>query len=252
VYATVVEEVLREFYFANIGGAVWGTMKRQASETFAEPGTGPARGGRYFLQRLGALLRGGAGPEVSVVGHSAGGIYACHLLRHAHEQRGQALPAKFAFKHLLLMAPACDFRLFDSVCALRPRPFASLRMYALQDQLESGYWEVRFLYPRSLLYLVSGAFEEEADGEASAFDLPLVGMERYYTLAKVYKEPEVERVRQLLAAKGPARQVWSVSAADAGPGLGADSRKHGEFFLDSQSQPTLAMASALHVLAHGV
>jgi hypothetical protein len=248
VYATVVEEVLREYYFANLGAAVWGTMKRQTSETFADPGDGPARAGRYFLERLAPLLRGANAPEFSVLGHSAGGIYACHLLRHLHEQRGKSLPANFAAKHLLLMAPACSYSLFDEVCALDPLPFQSFRLFALKDELESGYWEVPVLYPRSLLYLVSGAFEKEADGEASASDLPLLGMERYSTRTRAYTSADIRRIRTFLGASGPARQVWSVS--NGGLGLMADSRKHGEFFL-AAGQPTQALASALHVLKNG-
>ena len=251
IYATVVEEVLREFYFTNVGAAVWGTMLRQTEQTFRAAPDGSPRGGRYFCNRLGLLLHRldqnqKPRPELSIVGHSAGAIYACHLLKYAHAQRGQDLPANFAFKHLLLLAPACDFRLFDTACALTPLPFESFRLFALRDQLESSYWEVPVLYPRSLLYLVSGAFEREADGETGAFDLPLVGMERYYTGTKAYPMPEVERARQFLGAPGPVRQVWSVNAGL--PGLNIDSEKHGEFFLTNQGAVTQVMQSVLDVL----
>ncbi len=39
VYATVVEEVLREFYFTNVGAVVWGRMRRGGSAR--TPSTGP-------------------------------------------------------------------------------------------------------------------------------------------------------------------------------------------------------------------
>jgi hypothetical protein len=249
LYATVVEEVLRQFYFTNVGAAVWGTMKRQASATFEGAGQAPVRGGWYLTQRLGALLKSGASPEISVVAHSAGAIYACHMLRHIQAARGSILPAGFAFKHLLLMAPACDFGLFQSVANLQPPLFEHFRMFALKDTLESGYWEVPVIYPRSLLYLVSGAFEIEADGSTGAYDLPLLGMERYLTGATIYGQPEIVGARQFLGAAGPSRQVWAIS--DGGDGLAADSHKHGEFWLDRDEKPSQAMRSAVYLLQHG-
>jgi hypothetical protein len=248
MYATVVEEVLRQFYFTNIGAAVWGTMKRQARATFEGAGQAPVRGGWYLMQRLGALLQPGAGPEISVVAHSAGAIYACHLLRHVQVVRGSAVPTGFAFKNLLMMAPACDFGLFQTAATLQPAPFEHFRMFALKDELESGYWEVPGVYPRSLLYLVSGAFE--SDETTGAYDLPLLGMERYIRNEAVYTQPEVIATRQFLSAAGPSRQVWAVS--DGSPGLAADSRRHCEFCLGPDGGPALAMRSAVHVLQHGV
>ena len=50
---------------------------------------------------------------------SAGAIYACHLMNYAHQARGQTAPQDFAFKNLVLMAPACDFRLFGGVLGMQ-------------------------------------------------------------------------------------------------------------------------------------
>jgi hypothetical protein len=38
LYTTVVEEVLREFYVANVGSAIWGMMKKDTEDTFANVG----------------------------------------------------------------------------------------------------------------------------------------------------------------------------------------------------------------------
>ena len=147
------------------------------------------------------------------------------------------------------MAPACDFALFASVLA--PAAFFdNVRVFALREALESGYWEVPAIYPRSLLYLVSGAFEVEAGPkQLGAYDLPLLGMERYYTSPKIYSQADVDRVRRFFAENPQRRQVWSVDPrAD---GLGCDTRKHGEFFLDADWKPTRAMNSLLYILTKG-
>jgi hypothetical protein len=223
-------------------------MKRQAEKAFADPGQRPARGGWRLVEVLGALLQSGP-REISIVGHSAGAIYASHLMNYVHKVRGQQVPADFVFKHVVFLAPACDVRSFDALLGLRPLPWEHFRLFALKDELESGYWEVPYLYPRSLLYLVSGAFEKEPDKETGAFDLPLLGMERYYSQVEAYKEEEVRRLRQFLVAEGEHRTVWSIHAG--GLGLQIDSRKHGEFFRDAHGEPAQAMKSVVHLLQHG-
>ncbi len=253
VYATVVEEVLRQFYGTNVGSAMWGTMKRQARAAFTDPGQAPVRCGWYLCERLGMMVSGGHAPQISIVAHSAGANYACHMVDYVGTTRGPVFPDGFAFKNLLLMAPACNFGLFDAITTAQPPVFENFRLFALKDELERGYWEVPVIYPRSLLYLVAGAFEKESDGSTGAYDLPLLGMERYYTQSETYKQPEIDRVRRFLGTTPPGRQVWSVSAG-GGLGLEADSRTHGRFFLDAEDppRPTQTMRSVLHVLKNGV
>jgi hypothetical protein len=248
VYATVVEEVLREFYVGAIGAELWGRMKRQAERAFRQvPNVAPP-GGWLLLDLLARRFQGG-GPPLSIVAHSAGAVYACRLLRHVREQRGRSPAGDLHFKNLLLMAPACDFTLFASVLG-PPAAFDNLRLFALQETLESGYWEVPAIYPRSLLYLVSGAFEVEAGPrQLGAYDLPLVGMKRYYDRADVYLQEEVEKVRQFLAGDAQRREVWSVDARV--DGLGCDAHKHGEFYLDADGRPTQTMKSVQYILSKG-
>lgn len=202
LYATVVEEVLRALYVANVGSAIWGMMKKDTEDTFANVGQQPTRAGWFFIQELGKLMKEGHRPEVSVVAHSAGAIYASYLLTHlawARADQNHPLPDDFRLKNLIFLAPACSFTLFDrALVGHRQSPlFDHFRMFALSDKLEAGYWEVPAVYPRSLLYLVSGLFEQENGKSAS--DLPLVGMQRYFKEAEIYKQPEVECVRSLLS-----------------------------------------------------
>ncbi len=251
LYATVVEEVFREFYIANIGTAVWGLMKTDTADTFGNFGGQPVRGGWFLIQELGKLLKDGHQLEVSVVGHSCGCIYASNLLKHldwARRNDAHPLPKDFKLKNLIFLAPACSFAQFDEALSLhRQSPlFDHFRMFALNDKLESGYWEVPLVYPRSLLYLVSGAFETE--GDSGAYDLPLLGMERYYTAKQVYQQPEIERLRQFLSETADRRaEIWSEE--ERGNGLSSDAIEHGGF--DETGERKKTMISVQHILQNG-
>jgi pimeloyl-ACP methyl ester carboxylesterase len=250
LYATVVEEVLREFYVANIGSFVWGAMKKDTEDTFANVGQQPTRAGWFFVQELGALMKHGHRPEVSVIAHSAGAIYASHLLVHlawARADQKHPLPHDFRLKNLVFLAPACTFRLFDrALAAHRQAPlFDHFRMFALRDELEAGYWEIPAIYPRSLLYFVSGVVERE-NGKG-AEDLPLVGMQRYFIHTETYRQPEVERVRDLLGAADRRSEVWS--EANDGNGLWSDAVKHGGF--DSTEDRKKTIESVQYILKSG-
>jgi len=251
VYATIIEEVLREFYLANVGAMIWNMMKKDTADTFEQISQHPTRAGWFFVQELARMITGGHQPEISVVAHSAGAIYACHLLEHldwARNAPNHALPEGFKLKHLMFLAPACDFALFDRALTSHSKAalFEDFRMFALSDRLESGYWEVPAIYPRSLLYFVSGIVEKEHD--ESAYDLPLVGMERYYRESEIYSQPEIERVRQFLMRSTDHRsEVWSED--DRGAGLASDALRHGGF--DSTQERSKTIAAVNQILKEG-
>ncbi len=256
VYATVVEEVLREFYFANIGAFVWERMKKDTADTFEQVGQKPIRAGWFFIQELAKMVKEGHNPEISLVAHSAGSIFACHFLAHVDWARRQKLlPENFKIKHVIFMAPACDFELFNQMLDMHRQSalFEDFRMFALKDKLEAGYWEVPVLYPCSLPYLVSGLLEK--DKTDSAYDWPLVGMQRYYDLKKdgkdVYQQPAVRGVRKFLDGVGLERAVvWSED--DRGPGLTSDAIQHGDFENTKDKKPHIkTMESVMHILQHG-
>lgn len=251
LYATVVEEVLREFYVANVGSFIWGAMKKDTADTFADVGKAPTRAGWFLVQELGRMMKEGHRAEVSVVAHSAGAIYASHLLTHlawARAEESHPLPNDFRLKNLIFLAPACSFTLFDRALVGHRQSllFDHFRMFALSDPLEAGYWEIPAVYPRSLLYFVSGVVETE-NGQSAA-DLPLVGMQRYYTDAATYQQPEIEHVRSLLSQFADKRgEVWSEE--NRGDGLWSDAVRHGGF--DSTDERAKTIASIQHILKSG-
>jgi len=98
---TVTEELLRQFYVDKVGGWLWGEMKNEVKDAFADNSglSGELlHGGTYFLERLKAYVEDAQHPPlgVSLIGHSAGSIYICQLV----EKAAQVMPERFKFDHI--------------------------------------------------------------------------------------------------------------------------------------------------------
>lgn len=235
LYTTSVEEILRELYVGNIGqGFFWNQMKKDTADAF---GDYPRLcGGTAFLDGLGRRLAGGAAaPKITVVGHSTGAVYISNLLRKAH----QILPEGVQFD-VIFLAAALSFRDFDLTLQQAPGRIRHLRSFGMLDGLEKVDGIVPVIYPRSLLYFVSGLLEDEPD-------LPLVGMERFHDGRPPFKGErfaEIERSRAFLQQVGH-RPVWS--EANNGEGLRCAARKHGDF----DDKDTATLDSVLWLLRQG-
>lgn len=106
-------------------------------------------------------------------------------------------------------------------------------MFAMKDELEQNDHLVSVIYPRSLLYFVSGVVEGDVDA-------PIVGMQRFINDEKVFSEaefPEVDRVRDFLAENGR-RAVWSVATQQTG--MKSSSKSHGDFDNDPDTVTSVA------------
>ncbi len=166
-HATVVEEVCREFYGDLVGAMIWGMIKRDAAEHFSGAGFGAA---------LLEILKGVVPPRrVVVTAHSAGAIWACHLLSN---MKAANLGTKLA---LFLLAPAVTNTLFADTIEKAGDLLADCRMFTMTDEHERKDpvlgSDLGFIYPSSLLYCVSGMFEE--NGAEPYMDAPLLGMRRF-------------------------------------------------------------------------
>lgn len=246
LYPTVVEEIFRQFYIANIGTAVWSMMKRETAQTFEEVQTKPARGGWYFARSLSKLLATPHRPKITLVGHSTGAVFINNLLAHVHQMRddpANPIPADFAFENVVLLAPACTFEHFVPTMTEHRAMFRNFRMFTMNDEAESRDALVKFVYTRSLLYFISGVLEPDGAGGVE-FDKPLVGMERYYRSKDVYPLPEIEQARQFLAGI-PQSTVWSPLSETPGAGLFSTSTSHGDFDNDENT-----LASMRHIIAN--
>jgi hypothetical protein len=259
LYATVVEEIARGVKLGGSGLNAWGQalqwnrMKQDVRDAF---GTDlDACAGTILLDRLAKSLAAGATIDrITLIGHSTGAIYIAEWLKAADAM----LPPGVCFD-VVFLAPAITYQHFAQCLADNGRRIASFRSFAMRDALErddqvwgddsdlgDGGDLRRFIYPSSLLYLVSGILESDLDEHGAAVDAPdkpLLGMERYFRLEQVYdavRFPEVQQVRSWLDEQ-PERLVWSITR-DQPDGLNAASIDHGAFDNDPL---TLASVSAI-------
>ncbi len=149
------------------GRALWREMKQGATAPFKEGNAG--------IRTLETLL--GSLPEnvrIHLAGHSTGAILMAHLLQSLKKIRPSLTVATVS-----LMAPACtidDFNTcFAPLLSAGDNGFGIHEMviYNMTDKLEKADTVVK-VYGKSLLYLVSRAFEEERE-------TPLLGMKRHCT-----------------------------------------------------------------------
>lgn len=165
-HATLVEEVAREMYGDLLGATVWGTMVKDAGDHFAAGGFG--------LTLIDAIPNNSS-VHIVVTAHSAGSIWAAQLLK-AIKATNKAISLD-----LILLAPAARTDLFAEALEASGDRVRQCRMFTMSDELERrdavlGH-DKGYIYPSSLLYLVSGLFE---NSHADAFvDAPLVGMRRF-------------------------------------------------------------------------
>jgi len=234
VRATLVEEFLRAFFVADFGGQVWYLMKREILDAF-DPDENTC-GGTAFLAGLKKLWEKGHRPRIILIAHSGGSLYICHFLANAAKH----LPdAKF---DVIFLAAAVTVDLFQRTLFTHASRIANFRSFALKDSLEREDKLIPFIYPRSLLYFMSGVCEQEDRDANDIGDVPLVGMQRYYTNVRVYQDDDVKAVRSFLQQRK--RGVWSVAASDVG--LTSNATTH--VGLDDN---TLTLASIKHIIMNG-
>jgi hypothetical protein len=233
VYTTVFEELIRELYLAAIGTETWRIMKKETGDSFIG-GDRRQHAGELFLRKLAEL--GDDRPDrIVLVGHSAGAVFINNLLAATRRGREEGwLPADFAYDGVLFLAPACTFADFARVLPKDgEKPlFRQFRMFTMDDGHERTNRLVSVVYPRSLLYFVSGVVERDQDGK-NAFDMPLVGMDRYYAREASKRDAygdlggEIKAVRDFVLAGS--RVAWSPTGDDALPGFRTDSLSHTGF-----------------------
>ena len=194
------------------GRAMWREMKKGAALPFKEDGNA---GSQTLAAFTGAIARSGKPKKLHLVGHSTGMILLAHLL-----QRMSVLSPGTPIASVSLMAPAGTLGLFAShmqplLKARRPAfRISKMRIYNLKDKLEQDD-EVTRAYNKSLLYLVSRAFEEEfAEDDTAA---SILGMENY---SKKLREQKVPRL-SIHYSKGPVKNA-KITASETHGGFDND------------------------------
>jgi len=230
---TAVEELLRAAHLAKIGVFAWGEMKEKAEAMWHDDGDTPGPTGHvggYILRKLEKLQKDNPDTVIDLVGHSAGSIVICAMLR-AIAAQGR----KIRFRNILFLAPAVRLDTFcrDLAPPAPGGPFQRFRMFTMTDEAEKADKLVGAIYPRSLLFLVSGLFEDRP-GTA------LAGMARHIAMRTPPAGDGFDAVRQWLDQNS--RLVLSPTKPGSGSGLQTEARRHGDFDND---KPTLA--SLLHL-----
>ncbi|WP_346837089.1 C1 family peptidase [Microbulbifer sp. SAOS-129_SWC] len=135
------------------GRAVWREMKRGATLPFARPEADGAKTLKILTDTINEI----GGKKVHVVGHSTGAILHGHLLQRIFQD---GMLDKIDTCSLL--APAATYTLFNENYAplIRDQLLGDIAIYNLSDDLETGD-NVAGVYRKSLLYLVSNAFEDK-------------------------------------------------------------------------------------------
>ncbi|QKE62388.1 hypothetical protein HNE05_03115 [Aquipseudomonas campi] len=226
-YTTIVEEVLRAAYLDKVGQVIWNQMKKDAgADAF---GAADAVGDVVLQAWKRCLDEGTSAPRITLIGHSTGAIYINAWLR-----RSAQLTPGLKYD-LVLLAPACRTEEYVAMLSQCGAQIGQVRMFAMQDAVEQQDRLVPILYPRSLLYFVSGVVEGEVD-------IPLLGMQRFLADPATFDQGYMNQLRQHLDQGD--RAVWSI--ADLGPGKHSASVAHGDFDNDAATLDSLA-----HILSNG-
>lgn len=165
---TEAKDRVLELTLARAGFRMWGEMKENAQLASGHPRqNGAIQLVARYVEAAKKKLAGHdkGGWELHIVGHSAGSIFAAHALPLLS---GLGIP----LKSVQFMAPAIRVDTFKELLlpglesGLTPLP----SLYVLSDKLELG--DSVGPYAKSLLYLVSNAFE-------GTREVPILGMKRF-------------------------------------------------------------------------
>jgi hypothetical protein len=221
------------------GRAEWSEMKENAIlATRARDG-----GARFAAEQLARLAAGG-GYEIHVLNHSAGSIFLAPLVQKL-ATKGKIAAGPLAgedglgvpIRTCTLWAPACTVELFNGTYRplVESGAIARFALFTLTDDAEHDD-NCAGIYHKSLLYLVSNAFEERfhMSGFPKHAGEPILGMEKWVKLP---------------AAKGGlgdffgdrAEWVRTPNQEPAGSPRRSTARHHGDFDDDI---PTLQAALA--------
>lgn len=171
------------------GKAAWSEMKENALRA-ASQGCASTLVADH-LKKLGKKAeKNGQALEIHLVGHSAGSILHAPIVKLL---AARGLPIETC----TLWAPACTVELFKEfyVPAMASKALRKLTVYALKDKTERDD-DCAKIYNKSLLYLVSNAFEDQARIPFFRDGVPILGMEKAFdpALRKIFNAHGAELV----------------------------------------------------------
>lgn len=209
------------------GKASWDEMKENARLSSAS-----AQGGAAIVTReIIKAIKDKKIDEVHVAAHSAGSIFMAPIIKRLVDE-------DIPISSCTLWAPACTMKVFEEhfMPGLEDNKIDRMALFTLTDQAEQDD-HCAHIYHKSLLYLVSNAFEAYPriplfrDGE------PLLGMAKFI-------EDEIEKEDSQIGQLIESRRIdWVKSPNSYSEGHSKASRalRHGDFDDDAHTlQATLA------------
>jgi hypothetical protein len=197
-----------EAQFRNVGVSMWTNMKLAAERAFL-----PKQGGTFVIEQLAAFWKQhSAEMEVHGIGHSAGAIFQAHFVSTLCQQPSNP---PITIESLHLLAPAITVQLFkDTLKDLVGGRIKALTEYTMARDFELA--DRVGPYRKSLLYLVSRAFED-------APDTLILGLEE-----SLRRDPEMRDFFGLLNKRRRQADVL-FSVTEEGAAHSTIARKHGDF-----------------------
>lgn len=221
------------------GKSQWGEMKENGRMATESRGGGA----HLALEHIAKLAQDGK-VEIHVAGHSAGSIFHAPIVRLLTAPKGKIKSGYLKghrgcglkIESCTLWAPACTIGLFKDAYlpAIRDGSVKRFALFTLTDQAENDDHCAR-IYHKSLLYLVSNAFEAAPriplfrDGE------PILGMEKF-----IRKDQEILN----LFKRANANWILGPNTAAEHSQEGCTARHHGDF---DDDKPTV-MATLARIL----
>lgn len=215
---TILEEMYRTMYADKVGRFLWDAVKAEAASAFTSqpaPHDGAIPGGARFLQLLDAYQAQHGAVELNLIAYSAGSIPLAYFVHSGVN----VVSKRFSLRNVALLAPACSFDLFAANVALHQERIGALRIFTMSDARERSDAVVKLMpiaYPSSLLYLVSGLFEDQPD-------TPLVGLARHLQSTTLARSAEM---RLFLEQFDPPAVVYAPTGEDAAAGQSAHFTNH--------------------------
>ncbi|MEC5166929.1 hypothetical protein RCH18_002678 [Flavobacterium sp. PL11] len=223
-YPTIMEEAFRKIYLDKVGHWGWKQMKDKSAEIFSSNSglTGDNQhAGTYFLNQLNNYvenrLASGKKIEIELIGHSAGSIAICNLL----EATTKNFPS-IKYNTVFFLAPACRTDLFleKGKLAMDNGVFKNFKMFTMEENSEKKDHCLPYIYTHSLLYLVSGLFEEEVDAK-------IMGLHEQFKIEGRYAG--FTELVQLNSFINSNKLVLSVDTTNFDESMRSKSLKHGDF-----------------------
>jgi hypothetical protein len=223
-YPTVMEETFRKIYLDKIGHWGWKQMKDKSGEMFQSNSglSGDAQyAGALFLSLLDKHTKNRAASgkkfEVELIGHSAGSIAICNLL----EATGKGF-SSIKYNNIFFLAPACRTDLFleKGKAAKEKGLFQKFKMFTMEESNEKMDHCIPFIYTHSLLYMVSGLFEDEIDAK-------IMGLHEQFKATGRYSD--FDELKQLNSFVNDNKLVLSTDTTNADESMRSNSLKHGDF-----------------------